>query len=250
MQRFYNVCLAAAFSVLVLFASCKQNEQAAQTNNTVESAAAVSGSAEAPANAGGAETLDKDASYAFGMALATGFKDTGLSFDYDELVTGFADSLEGRQTRFSEDEAAFKVQMVYTTFLNNKVESLRVRENEFLAANAKKEGVITTPSGLQYEIVRQGNGAKPTAANKVRVKYEGTLIDGTVFDSSYERNAPAEFSLSQVIPGWTEGIQLMNVGSEYWFYIPSALAYGENGSSSIIPPYSTLIFKVELLDIL
>lgn len=120
---------------------------------------------------------------------------------------------------------------------------------QFLAANAKKEGVTTTPSGLQYKVITMGTGAKPNANSEVEVHYKGTLIDGKVFDSSYDRNQPATFFLSQVIPGWTEGVQLMPEGSKFEFYIPYELAYGPRGAGGVIPPYATLIFEVELLKI-
>lgn len=119
----------------------------------------------------------------------------------------------------------------------------------FLAENGKREGVVTTKSGLQYEIIKKGNGATPTANDKVRVHYHGTLIDGTVFDSSIDRGEPAEFGVSQVIKGWTEALQLMPVGSKWKLYIPYDLAYGDREVSEEIKPYSTLIFEVELLDI-
>ena len=120
----------------------------------------------------------------------------------------------------------------------------------FLEENAKKEGVVTTKSGLQYEILTEGTGKQPKATDTVRCHYEGSLINGSVFDSSYKRGEPAEFGLSQVIPGWTEGVQLMKEGAKYRFYIPYLLGYGENGAGSSIPPYSTLIFDVELIKVL
>lgn len=120
---------------------------------------------------------------------------------------------------------------------------------QFLAANAKKEGVVTTASGLQYKVIRQGDGAKPAADAEVEVHYKGTLIDGTVFDSSYDRNESISFFLNQVIAGWQEGVQLMPVGSKYEFYIPYELGYGARGAGGVIPPHATLIFEVELIKI-
>lgn len=120
---------------------------------------------------------------------------------------------------------------------------------QFLAANATKEGVMTTASGLQYKVIRQGDGAKPAADAEVEVHYKGTLIDGKVFDSSYDRGESISFFLNQVIPGWQEGVQLMPIGSKYEFYIPYELGYGARGASGVIPPYATLIFEVELLKI-
>ena len=124
-------------------------------------------------------------------------------------------------------------------------------DEKFLEENAKKEGVVTTGSGLQYKVVTQGNGPKPASANDtVEVHYKGTLIDGTVFDSSYDRGKPISFALTRVIAGWTEGVQLMSVGSKYIFYIPSELGCGAQGAGGVIPPNATLIFEVELLKIL
>lgn len=120
---------------------------------------------------------------------------------------------------------------------------------QFLAANAKKEGVTTTASGLQYKVIHQGDGAKPAADAEVEVHYKGTLIDGKVFDSSYDRGESISFFLNQVIAGWQEGVQLMPVGSKYEFYIPYELGYGARGAGGVIPPYATLIFEVELLKI-
>ena len=135
------------------------------------------------------------------------------------------------------------------SFKKEAAENL-VKETEFLAENGKKSGITTTESGLQYEVLTQGSGAMPTATDKVKVHYKGTLLDGTVFDSSYDRDTPIEFQLNGVIKGWTEGLQLMKIGSKYKFYIPSKLGYGERGAGQVIPGNATLIFEVELLDIL
>lgn len=121
---------------------------------------------------------------------------------------------------------------------------------KFLEENAKKEGVQTTPSGLQYRVIEEGHGTKPKASETVKVHYRGTLIDGTEFDSSYKRGQPISFALNQVIAGWTEGLQLMKTGAKHELYIPYNLAYGERGAGGVIPPYATLIFEVELLEVL
>lgn len=197
------------------------------------------------------KTLDEHTSYAFGMALSSQFKDMGLSFDYDALLRGFREHLEGKQTQFSLDEAMSRANVVLNETFEAQAETSRQEEIAFLAENSKKAGVTVTPSGLQYEVITQGTGPKPKAEDKVRVNYEGTLIDGTIFDSTYTQGGePVEFVLNGVIQGWTEGIQLMNLGSVYRFYIPSALAYGERGYGERIPPYATLLFKVELLSII
>ena len=125
----------------------------------------------------------------------------------------------------------------------------KVAGEAFLAENGKKEGVVTLPSGLQYQVLKEGNGKKPSATDQVVCHYEGTLIDGTIFDSSYKRNEPATFSLNQVIPGWTEGVQLMQEGAKYRFFIPYKLAYGERGAGAQIPPFAALVFDVELIEV-
>jgi FKBP-type peptidyl-prolyl cis-trans isomerase FkpA len=190
-----------------------------------------------------------DTSYAFGVALGSDFKRAGLSFDYDALLQGFRDSLEGKETRISLENAIPLIQAALREGMVRLAEENRQRGAEFLAENAQKQGVRTTPSGLQYEIISEGTGPKPQSTDTVSVHYEGTFLNGDVFDSTYARNEPTEFALDEVIPGWTEGIQLMSVGGSYRFFIPSGLAYGEQGYGNIIPSNSALIFTVELLEI-
>jgi FKBP-type peptidyl-prolyl cis-trans isomerase len=197
--------------------------------------------------------LDKDASYALGMNVGLSLKRDNLSPDLASFAQGIEDVLEGKKPRLAEEEAQAKLQEAFSAIMEKQREAteeqgkkLQQDEITFLAENSKKAGIIITSSGLQYEVITEGAGAKPGPDDTVRVNYEGTFTDGTVFDSSYERGEPAEFPLSGVIPGWTEGIQLMSEGANYRFYIPSDLAYGPQGYSSI-PPYSPLIFKVELI---
>jgi FKBP-type peptidyl-prolyl cis-trans isomerase len=192
---------------------------------------------------------DSDISYALGLVLGSDLKQFGLQFDYNALAQGIQATVEGKETRMSLEEAVGLVQTAYIAAMNRQAEETRAKSELFLAENGKKAGIVTTASGLQYEVVVQGQGNKPAATDEVTVNYEGKFIDGTVFDSSYTRGEPAEFPLDQVIPGWSEGIQLMNVGSTYRLYIPSALAYGERGAGNMIPPHSVLIFQVELLAI-
>jgi FKBP-type peptidyl-prolyl cis-trans isomerase FkpA len=137
----------------------------------------------------------------------------------------------------------------YSEIQAKKTEENKQNETEFLAQNSIKEGIFTTESGLQYEIIMEGRGPKPSPEDVVRVHYEGTLLDGTVFDSSYSRGEPVEFALSGVIPGWSEGLQLMNEGASYRLFIPSELGYGPWGAGQTIPPYATLTFKVDLISI-
>ena len=189
-------------------------------------------------------------SYALGLSLGQNMASSGVkTIEFDDLVAGMKAIMNKEKPAISFDEA----QEVLNTFfaeLEAKVAGQAKAEGEaFLAENAKREGVIVTGSGLQYEVLTAAEGKKPKATDKVKVHYEGTLIDGTVFDSSYRRGEAISFGLNQVIKGWTEGVQLMSVGAKYKFFIPYNLAYGERGAGAQIPPYAALIFTVELLDI-
>ena len=193
--------------------------------------------------------MDK-VSYALGLSLGQNMASSGVkTIEFDDLVAGMKAIMNKEKPAISFDEA----QEVLNTFfaeLEAKVAGQAKEEGEaFLAENAKREGVIVTASGLQYEVLTAAEGKKPKATDKVKVHYEGTLIDGTVFDSSYRRGEAISFGLNQVIKGWTEGVQLMSVGAKYKFFIPYNLAYGERGAGAQIPPYAALIFTVELLGI-
>ena len=193
--------------------------------------------------------MDK-VSYALGLSLGQNMASSGVkTIEFDDLVAGMKAIMNKEKPAISFDEA----QEVLNTFfaeLEAKVAGKAKAEGEaFLAENAKREGVIVTGSGLQYEVLTAAEGKKPKATDKVKVHYEGTLIDGTVFDSSYRRGEAISFGLNQVIKGWTEGVQLMSVGAKYKFFIPYKLAYGERGAGAQIPPYAALIFTVELLGI-
>ena len=198
-------------------------------------------------------------SYALGHNIAHQLIGMGLqkSLNIDDYAAAIRDVLEGRQPMMSHTEA----NAVLEHFFNELEERQQAEAAErgktakadgeaFLKANATKAGVTVTASGLQYEVVKEGTGRQPKASDTVRCHYEGTLIDGTVFDSSYRRNQPAEFGLRQVISGWTEGVQLMKEGAVYKYYIPYNLAYGERGAGADIPPYAALIFTVELIKVL
>ena len=189
-------------------------------------------------------------SYALGLSMGQNLMSSGVeSLNYQDLAAGIEDVLTKQQPKISYQEA----QQVLNQFfqeLEAKVAGAAKAEGEkFLAENAKREGVKVTASGLQYEILEPSLGQKPKATDTVRVHYEGTLIDGTVFDSSYRRGESITFPLNGVIAGWTEGLQLMSVGSKYKFFIPYQLAYGDRGAGQSIPPYAALIFTVELLGI-
>jgi len=198
------------------------------------------------------ETMDRNTSYALGMYFGTDLKNwidsSGMNPNIDEFVKGLKDNMTGSKTRLSMEEVDELLDAAIAKMSEEKNSEAKQAENTFLAENAKKQGVKVTASGLQYEIVNETTGKKPLSNSTVLVNYEGRLVDGTVFDSSYGRE-PWETEINRVIPGWTEGVQLMSVGSEFIFYIPSNLAYGENGIQGVIPPFSTLIFRVELLDI-
>jgi FKBP-type peptidyl-prolyl cis-trans isomerase len=188
-------------------------------------------------------------SYAFGMMVGSDLQQTGLEIDYTAFTEGLRTAMEQRQTIMDRDEALEIVQDAFENAMRKQAAALREKEDTFLEQNASQPGVKKTDSGLQYLAIEEGTGPKPVLSDTVRVHYEGALIDGTVFDSSYELGEAEDIPLDMVIPSWSEGIMLMNVGSKYQLFIPSDMAYGEQGAGQIIPPCSTLIFTVELLDI-
>ena len=189
-------------------------------------------------------------SYAIGLSMGQNLRGSGVTqLDYADLAKGIQDVLEGQKPQISYQEAQTILGQFFSELENRIAGEQKKAGEEFLAANAKRAEVKTTPSGLQYEVLEATIGQKPKATDKVRVHYEGTLIDGTIFDSSYKRGESISFALNQVIKGWTEGLQLMSVGSKYKLYIPYQLAYGEQGAGGSIPPYAALIFTVELLGI-
>ena len=193
--------------------------------------------------------MDK-VSYALGLSIGNNFQNSGIKkLQVEDFVKGLEDVLGEKQPAISYEEAK---QVINDYFMKLQQERLEINKQagaEFLEINRHKAGVVELPSGLQYQVLKQGTGAKPSANDKVKCHYHGTLINGTVFDSSVQRGEPATFGVSQVIPGWIEALQLMPVGSKWRLFIPSNLAYGEHGAGDVIEPNSTLIFDVELLDI-
>lgn len=198
-------------------------------------------------------------SYALGLGIGQQLKQMGLKgkLVINDFASSITDVLEDNDLQVSHQEG----QQIVNAFFREleqkqnaaKAEAGKAAKEEgakFLAENAKKDGIIVTKSGLQYEVLTEGTGKQPKATDTVRCHYEGRLLDGTIFDSSYKRNAPADFGLQQVIAGWTEGVQLMAEGAKYRFYIPYMLAYGEGGAGAMIPPFATLIFDVELIKVL
>ena len=189
-------------------------------------------------------------SYAIGLSMGQNLMGSGVtSLEYADLAAGIKDVLEKNQPQISYQEAQQVLGKFFSELEQKIAGEAKAAGEAFLAENAKREGVKVTESGLQYEVLEATIGQKPKATNKVRVHYEGTLIDGTVFDSSYKRGESITFGLNQVIKGWTEGLQLMSIGSKYKLYLPYQLAYGERGAGANIPPYAALIFTVELLGI-
>jgi FKBP-type peptidyl-prolyl cis-trans isomerase FkpA/FKBP-type peptidyl-prolyl cis-trans isomerase FklB len=201
------------------------------------------------------DTEEKKLGYIIGMDIGKSLRDQGTEVNLDSLVEAIRATYNDEELAMTAEEAG-QVRKEYI----EKMQAQKAAEaatagqanllegQKFLAENATKEGVQTTASGLQYKVETMGTGAKPVATDTVKVHYRGTLLDGTEFDSSYARNEPISFALNRVIPGWTEGVQLMPVGSKFMFYIAPDLAYGEGGGGPI-PPNSTLVFEVELLDI-
>ncbi len=198
-------------------------------------------------------------SYALGHNIGHQLIGMGLqkSLNIEDYTAAIADVLQGRQPKMSHSEVNEVLEHYFTELEERQQaeaaergKAARSKGEAFLNRNKLRPEVTSTASGLQYEVVKQGTGRQPKASDTVRCHYEGTLIDGTVFDSSYRRNQPAEFGLRQVIAGWTEGVQLMKEGSIFKFYIPYNLAYGERGAGADIPPYAALIFTVELIKVL
>lgn len=201
--------------------------------------------------------MDK-VSYALGLGIGRQLAQMGASeLNIDDFAAAIKDVIAGNELKVSNREA----QTIVQDYFRKQEEKLNAERAEkgkvakaegekYLAENAKKEGVVTLPSGLQYMVLKEGNGKKPKATDQVKCHYEGFLIDGTVFDSSIQRGEPAVFPLNQVIAGWTEGLQLMQEGAKYRFFIPYVLGYGEGGAGASIPPYAALIFDVELLEVL
>ena len=201
--------------------------------------------------------MDKT-SYAVGMMLAQNMLSSGIQkIEFDDFVAGVKAILTGSEPAVPFKEAGQLLEKYFADIeAAQKAEAeamgaaLREEGETFLKMNAEAEGVVVLPSGLQYKVLAEGEGKKPKATDKVKCHYAGTLLNGVQFDSSYDRGEPAVFGLNQVISGWTEGVQLMSEGSKYEFYIPYNLAYGEHGAPGAIPPYATLKFVVELIEVL
>ena len=196
-------------------------------------------------------------SYALGIGIGSQLAGMGAKeLNIDDFAQAIKDVISGSELKVDNAEAQTLVQNFFQeqeakqqAAAAEAGKAAKVAGEDFLAENGKKDGVVTLPSGLQYQVLKEGDGKKPSATDQVVCHYEGTLIDGTVFDSSYQRNQPATFGLNQVIAGWTEGVQLMQEGAKYRFFIPYNLAYGERGAGVQIPPFAALVFDVELIEV-
>ena len=190
-------------------------------------------------------------SYALGLGIGQQLKSMNIEgFSLEDFTRSVGDIMAGNPTEMSSRDAQKMLNEYFQKKQKEQAETAIAEGKVFLEQNARKAGVVQTRSGLQYEVLTEGNGRTPKATDTVRCHYEGRLLDGSVFDSSYKRGEPADFGLNQVIAGWTEGVQLMKEGAKYRFYIPYLLGYGEQGAGSSIPPYSTLVFDVELIKVL
>lgn len=196
-------------------------------------------------------------SYALGIGIGSQLAGMGAKeLNIDDFAQAIKDVISGSELKVDNAEAQTLVQNFFQeqeakqqAATAEAGKAAKAAGEAFLAENGKKDGVVTLPSGLQYQVLKEGDGKKPSATDQVVCHYEGTLIDGTVFDSSYQRNQPATFGLNQVIAGWTEGVQLMQEGAKYRFFIPYDLAYGERGAGAQIPPFAALVFDVELIEV-
>jgi FKBP-type peptidyl-prolyl cis-trans isomerase FklB len=202
------------------------------------------------------KTQKEKVSYIIGTIVAKDMQNQGYDLNTDLFMKGYRDALSGAKPPISDQDAqeamnAFKTEMTAKkeAAMKKAAEENKKQEEAFLAENKKKEGVHTLESGLQYKVLKEGTGAKPTVYDNVTAHYRGTLIDGTEFDSSYKRNQPATFSVNGVIPGWAEALPMMKTGSKWQLFIPSKLAYGAGGAGGVVPPNAMLIFEVELLSV-
>jgi FKBP-type peptidyl-prolyl cis-trans isomerase len=242
-------------SLVLSLSACKPENKEDTAKSETEAPAAKADDAPIIPDIAGLDTSKKQVSYMIGQDMGKSLSIIKDELDLEVLTQAIADQFAGKESKLTAEQA-LKVQEVFTATIQAKqaaeAEAKAAKGKEegaaFLAANKAKPGVKVTESGLQYQVVRAGNGPTPAATDVVRVHYKGTLLDGTVFDNSYDRGQPAEFGLAQVIPGWSEGVALMPVGSKYTFWIPSELGYGEAGGGPI-PPNAMLTFEVELVEI-
>ncbi|WP_333818895.1 FKBP-type peptidyl-prolyl cis-trans isomerase [Ohtaekwangia sp.] len=242
-MKLFVFCLSLVIS-MPLFAQSKKELQAQVTKLNAEIA-----ELKKPKDILLSDTVKK-ASYGLGVLVATNLRSQGGdSLDVDALTFAIRDVYENKKLKLEQSEAMTIVQQYMQQAVEKKNSKLKASSQVFLNENKTKEGVKTTASGLQYKVVKSGTGKVPKATDNVTVHYTGKLTDGTVFDSSVERGQPVTFGVSEVIPGWTEALQLMHEGDKWMLYIPQELGYGERGAGAQIPPYATLVFEVELIKV-
>jgi FKBP-type peptidyl-prolyl cis-trans isomerase len=247
--------LPLALVSVVALQACDQTTPTETPAPAEKPAAAVEAAAPAPASAE-LTTTEQRLSYGIAYGLGQRMKADGVPLDASSFGLGLSDALDGKDSRMTQEEIAAEMESYQeqANAENEAAQAVLIEANEaasaaFLAANAAEEGVVTTESGLQYQVITEGTGPKPSADDTVEVHYRGTLTDGTEFDSSYSRGETVTFGVGQVIPGWTEALQLMPVGSKWKLAIPSDLAYGAGGAGQIIGPNAALVFEVELVGI-
>lgn len=250
-KAFIYISLAGA----ALLSGCN-NQSGPSTSGATNSVPSATNAATASADANALSTEKDRESYAMGMYFGTGWKKNGVDVDLDKLMQGIKDAQSGGKTLLTEDQMRSALMQLQMSLRANH-EKMQAQEGQknmqegeaFLAQNKTKPGVVTLPDGLQYKVIKEGDGASPSPSDMVTVNYRGTFVNGQEFDSSYKRGRPAEFPVTGVIPGWTEALEKMKVGSKWDVYVPSNLAYGPNGRPPLVGPDETLVFEVELLGI-
>jgi len=252
MRVVWGVIAVVAIAAYCCLPPTNSQQAVAQDPAAAQPPAGRPAAAQPPARSLANGTYQQQLSYAIGMNIGIGLRKDGLPIELPSLMAGIGDALNKATPQLTEAQRKAVFDRLEQEL--KQKEQARMGDNQqrgqaFLADNAKKEGIQTTDSGLQYRIVDQGSGASPKASDTVRCHYEGTLIDGTVFDSSYKRGQPAEFPVGGVIAGWTEALQMMKVGAKWEVFLPSEIAYGARGAGGAIGPNETLIFTIELLDI-
>jgi FKBP-type peptidyl-prolyl cis-trans isomerase len=256
MKKIYLLALASAFAISANAQTKPAAKTVVKSKTTVKKPIAAKPVVKVVPKPIIKTKLDS-ASYAFGWSMANNLKSAGLETLSFELVNkGLRDAFSAANPALTEQQCQQAINNIFESYAKVREQNEKkkfepqIKEGEsFLASNKLKSGIKTTASGLQYEVITPGVGQKPKATDQVTVHYKGSLLNGTEFDSSYKRNEPTSFGLNQVIPGWTEGVQLMQEGAKYRFFIPYQLAYGARGAGQSIPPYSTLVFEVELIKV-